>query len=143
MTTRPSLVWVLLSCLRHSVISSCHCTLLVRFPNQSMSSLRLQTYYRLFPLGISVSSSGLLPWAHSGPPLLILPLQVGRGPHNTENSEEHKEELIKALLLLSFLWLPSLFPLGRQSDFFLLTLPFPSYSCQPAGPVFFFSLTFW
>lgn len=134
MTTRPSLVWVLLSCLRHRVISSCHSTLLVRFPNQSMSALHFQTYYRLFPLRISVSSSGLLTWA------LILLLQVGRGPDNTENSEEQKEELIKALLLISFLWLPSLFPLGRQSDFFLLTLPFPSHSCQLAGPVFFFCL---
>lgn len=138
-TTRPSLVWVLLSCLRHSVISSCHCTLLVRFPNQSMSSLHLQTYYRLFPLRISVSSSGLLPWAHSGPPLLILPLQVGRGPHNTENSEEHKEDSSKhCCFYLSFGY--HLFPLERQSDFFLLTLPFPSHSCQLAEPVFFFLL---
>ena len=139
-TTRPVLVWVLFGCLRHCIISCCHSTLLVRFPNQSMSSLHLQTYYRLFPPRISVSSSGLLTWAHSGPPLLILPLQVGRRPHDTENAEEQEEELINALLLISFLWLPSLFPLGRQSDFFLLTLPFPSHSCQPAGPGFFFLL---
>lgn len=140
-TTRPFLAWVLLSCLRHSVISFCHCTLLVRFPNQSMSSLHLQTYYRLFPLRISVSSSGLLPWAHSGPPLLILPLQVGRGPHNTENSEEHKEELIKALLLLSFLWLPSL-----SSGKTIRLFPTNSFSFPqlPAGRTsFLFSLTLW
>ena len=47
------------------------------------------------------SSSGLLTWAHTSPPLLILPFHDGEGPHNTDYfSQEYEEKLIKTLAFI-------------------------------------------
>lgn len=81
----------------------------------------------------SGSSSSGLTWAHAWPPLLILPLHAGEGPHKTEHfSQEYEVELIKTLLLSSSSWLGGLFLFGRKvKRLFLLILP-PSSHKSPA-----------
>lgn len=108
-TTRPFLVWVLLSCLRPitgSFRSGSQCPALDYYPGLTLAHLCSFCLCRL---------------------------EEGHTTQRTlrnirRSSSKH------SCFYLSFGY--HLFPLGRQSDFFL----FPSHSCQPAGPVFFFLL---
>lgn len=137
-TTRPSLVWVLLGCLRHSVISSSHCTLLVRFPNQSMSSLRLQTYYRLLSAWDLSVQLWLLPWATSVYTFCSFCLCRLEEGHTTQRTPRNisRSSSKHCCFYLSFATI-SLLPLGRQSDFFLLTFLFLPTVASQQDPVFF------